>query len=542
MDPSDIVTLDNLAQKIPPWNPNDESHVYAVVDMGRFFITSISHQLVILTSDSNGIRFSITDLTPPRSRLLTPIFSTRAAISLFDALTPDEHGGLIFPPSTVSSVASTLSHFTRIAQLHHVPHSNTLIFATEAMRRAANAADMHKAIAEATGGLGVHILEPSVETLFGAVMGSRSGLTNVEGALFLDLGGGSVQMTWVDTSMKDYEIKAATAGKSMPYGAAKLTCILEEGDATLRTTETAEFQECMQSAFDNLCSVFPKLQEISDESRKGQHAGIDVYMCGGGFRGYGSMLMHAEDTNPYPIPSVGTYSVSGRAFKQVDEMIRINNTHEGKIFGMSRRRRQQFNAIAQVIKTFITAVPHIARVTFCKGSNRDGALMMKLPREIRESNPLEVLANVNQRDKLAFGAALRALESALPNGVDSPTTPTIFSDHLKYLFAEDWWRRGGHDANTNSSFALHSAVSRDSDAPGLTHLARALLGVTSAARWGFALGPADISLVQGLEGVISRHSKDAVFWARYIGALANILAEILYVPPSDDSHLGRSIR
>lgn len=503
---------------------------------------SICNQFVILTSDSNGIRFSITDLTPPTSRLLTPIFSTRAAISLFDALTPDEHGGLIFPPSTLSSVASILSHFTRIAQLHNAPRSNTLIFATEAMRRAANAADMLKAIAEATGGLGVHILEPSVETLFGAVMGSRSGLTNVEGALFLDLGGGSVQITWVDTSVKDYEVKAAMAGKSMPYGAAKLTRILEEGDATLQAAEAEKFQVSMQSAVESLCSVFPKFQSIRYASIKGQHAGVDVFMCGGGFRGYGSMLMHADDTKPYPIPSVGTYSVDGRAFKQVDEMIRINDTFDGKIFGMSKRRRRQFNAITHVIKTFISAVPHIGRVTFCKGSNRDGALMMKLPREVRESNPLDILANPVQKEDLALRSALRVLEGALPKGLDKHTTPTIFSDHLGILFAQDWWGRAGHDASTNSSFAIHNAISRDSDAPGLTHLARALLGVTSAARWGFALGSADSSLIQGLEGIIARHSTDSVFWARYIGAMANILAEIFCVLPTDHGHLERSIR
>lgn len=35
MSPSDIVTLDNLAEAIPPWSPDDQSHLYAVVDMGR---------------------------------------------------------------------------------------------------------------------------------------------------------------------------------------------------------------------------------------------------------------------------------------------------------------------------------------------------------------------------------------------------------------------------------------------------------------------------------------------------------------------------
>lgn len=496
----------------------------------------------MLTSGSNGIRFSITDLTPPRSRLLTPIFSRRAAISLFDALTPDDHGGLIFPSSALSSVASTLSGFIHIAQLHNVSRSNTLILATEAMRRAANAADMLKAIAEATGGLGVHILEPSVETLFGAVMGSRSGLNKVDGALFLDLGGGSVQMTWVDTSLPEYELKAAMAGKSMPYGAAKLSRILEECDAASQAAEMLSFQGLMQSAFDNLCSLFPKLKDIVNASRKGQHAGVDVYMCGGGFRGYGSMLMFADKTKPYPIPSVGTYSADGHAFMKIDEMIRINDTHDGKIPGMSRRRRRQFAAITQVIKIFTATVPHIRQVTFCKGSNRDGALMMKLPREVREANPLEILANIDHGKQVRLKSALHVLEGALPKGPDRSPPLTIFHDGLELLFAQEWWGRTGYDADTNSSFAIHSAISRDSDAPGLTHLARAILGVTSAARWGFALGPSDTSLLQGLEGIIARHDEDAVFWATYLGAVANIIAETCCVLPSEDTPLEKTIR
>jgi hypothetical protein len=33
---SDVITLGNLAGKLPPWKPDDESHLYAVVDMGRY--------------------------------------------------------------------------------------------------------------------------------------------------------------------------------------------------------------------------------------------------------------------------------------------------------------------------------------------------------------------------------------------------------------------------------------------------------------------------------------------------------------------------
>jgi hypothetical protein len=31
----DIITLDNLEQKLPRWDPDNNNHLYALVDMGR---------------------------------------------------------------------------------------------------------------------------------------------------------------------------------------------------------------------------------------------------------------------------------------------------------------------------------------------------------------------------------------------------------------------------------------------------------------------------------------------------------------------------
>jgi retrograde regulation protein 2 len=461
-------------------------------------------------------------------------------------LTHDDHGGLVFPPAIISDVASTIQGFRRLADLHQVPRENLMIFATEAMRRASNASEMLTAISDATGGCAVQILEPAVETLFGAVMGSRSGLNNVDGgALFLDLGGGSVQVTWVDTSIPEYETKAALAGCSMPYGAAKLTRILEEGDATLQSFESNRLLDLMHSAYDRLCATFPKLQDIRQAYERGDmKACLDVYMCGGGFRGYGSMLMHADTHQPYPIPSIGTFTVDGASFKQVDEMVRINEGYDGKIFGLSKRRRRQFDAITRVVKTFITTVPNINRVTFCQGSNRDGALMMKLPRVIRESNPLVVLAVVSDQEKTKINGILRKLSEALPREVlASSNTPTVLSDEgLGCLFVQEIWVRGGYDFDTNASYALHNAISRDPDTPGLTHLTRALLGLTVAARWGLGLGPADTKLAEGLEGIITRNSNNAVFWAKYIGAVTYIVANIFPIFPLNMDHFEKSLR
>lgn len=417
-----------------------------------------------------------------------------------------------------------------------------MVFATEAMRRASNAAQMLEAIAKATDGLGVHILEPAVETLFGAVMGSRSGLNQVHGALFLDLGGGSVQMTWVDTSLENYEIRSARAGNSMPFGAAKLTRILEQNSSTLHSTQIGNLRSMMADAYRNLCESFPKLRVIRDAHERGEDASVDVYMCGGGFRGYGSMLMHYDTTTPYPIPSIGTYTVDGVTFRRTSELREANKTYEGKVFGMSRRRRGQFDAISTVVESFLDTVPNIRTVTFCRGSNRDGALMMLLPRTIREKNPLEVLSGLGDKEKEWSYAVAKKIGEAVPEGLDLTGVSTVLADGLHLLFVPQLWSRAGHEPETNASYALHSTLSRDSDAPGLTHIGRATLALTLAARWGLTLCPADTQLANGLRSILARQHADAVFWSQYIGAVANGIASILPIQPNSIESLDAAIK
>lgn len=415
--------------------------------------------------------------------------------------------------------------------------------ATEAMRRAANAAQMLEAIGTATEGLGVHILDPAVETLFGAVMGSRSGQVDVRGgALFLDLGGGSVQMTWVDTNQDNYEIEAALAGESMPFGAARLIRVLEAEPKDVRINEVNKLQAGMQAAYAKLCSRFPALQSIKTAYERGENKSVDVYMCGGGFRGYGNMLMHEDPVEPYPIPTVSAYTAPGSLFARTSDMRQVNSQYDGKIFGLSKRRRHQFPAIATVIEAFLTAVPNVGRVTFCSGSNRDGVLMMKLPREVRESNPLDVLAGVTLHEKEAFSAILKILSDALPKEVDFTRMPTLLSGGLGSLFVRDVWSRQGFDADTNSSFALHYAITRDSNAPGLSHAARALLALAGASRWGGNLNPPDVQLHKGLKEVLDHRSPNASFWATYIGAVASVVATVFPVLPVNHEEVGRVIR
>ncbi|KAI2616595.1 Ppx/GppA phosphatase family-domain-containing protein [Hypoxylon sp. NC1633] len=517
----DITTLDNFASQMPPWDSSLSNHLYGLVDIG-----------------SNGIRFSISDLSPPRTRLLRCLYRERAAISLFDALNKSPPSGpLAFPSDVITQVSKTVSRFKSIADAYGVPKENMSVFATEAMRRAENAAVMLEAIFQ-TSGLGVRILSPEVETLFGS-MGARSGFTVVNG-LFLDLGGGSVQMTYLDSSMDGYEIKAAQTGKSLPFGAAKLINVLERGEVGARDTAVSTLQEGMRTAFAKLQQQFPSLRETQTDPRS---SGIDLYLCGGGFRGYGSMLMHADPTQPYPIPAVGAYTVRGSFFGRTKDMRKVNTEYEGKVFGMSKRRRQQFPAIATVVEALIGAVPRIRSATFCSGGSREGALFMKLPEYLREGHPLPLLCRPSNDIKVkAFQSVMTTVQSALPTNFDFSDIPTVFNLGLGPLFVSSIWTRIGEPSDANAAFELHQAIIRDPGAPGLTHLARAVLGLSLAFRWGADFGPIDRPLHLNLQKIVSQSNPEANFWAEYIGVVASLLATLCPAEPDKAEGLKQVVK
>ncbi|KAL0475802.1 rtg2-like protein [Neurospora intermedia] len=502
-----LVTLDNLDEVWPRWDPADSNHLYALVDMG-----------------SNGIRFSISDLSPPQTRLLKCLYQERAAISLFDALSESSSGGPpLFPDKTIALVAETLARFHAIAVNDYgVPPDHVTVFATEAMRKAGNAAVMLQTIEAEVPGLAIKILHPQVETLFGS-LGARSAFSRPKG-LFLDLGGGSVQMSYLDTTGQDadYHIHAAQVGKSLPFGAARLIKILEHDDADFKTDEVSKLNQGMKLAFARLCETFPAL---ADEAKGTQ--GIDIYLCGGGFRGYGSMLMHNDPISPYPIPAIGSYKVTGEFFAKTSHMLEVNTNFKKKIVGMSKRRRAQFPAIVTVVEALISAVPRIRSVTFCAGGNREGALMIRLPQEIRESDPLDCL-----QAEASLQSIVDLLSSALPADYSSPKT--VFGLGLGRLFVSKIWSDIGVDTLDHASAALHSAITEHPDCPGLSHAARAEMALTLCARWGGSVTPADEQLLNNLRALADTVNPDAVFWAGYIGAVAATLTRL--APTIQDAH------
>lgn len=465
---------------------------YGLVDMG-----------------SNGIRFSISDISSPQGRLLSCLYRERSSISLYDALhLPSPDAELLhFSNQTMVLVAETLLKFKKICEGYGVSHDCIQIFATEAMRIAKNRDQMLQTISR-TSGLTVSILTAEEESLYGAV-GARSCFDKMDG-LFMDLGGGSLQLTYVNTTLgPGYETAAAKAAQSIPYGAARLTLALEE-----QTTAALqkELQEKFKEAYERIVETFDVLKsKIADGD------GVSLYLSGGGLRGYGSMLMHMDPIQPYPIPVVGGYIVSGVRFSQWREMLEANN-QAVKIFGLSKRRRKQFPAIALVVRSIIETIPKIKSAIFCSGGTREGVLFMKLPCSIRNSDPsVHNLITGQDQDPSTISIVSRLLETILPS-----QCPSLFTLSFLKQVARCTWVSQGH--LHNASYFLHTCTSGDFvSLPGITHEFSAALALTLSTRWGSRLRPTDVQIQRNLEEFVGL---ETAWMCQYVGTAARFLAEL----------------
>lgn len=338
-------------------------------------------------------------------------------------------------------MADTFGRFKSICDSYGVPQQNISVFATEATRTALNKDELLSAIKK-TSGFTVDILSPGMESMFGA-MGARSGFTSVDG-LFMDLGGGSVQMTYVNSATgAGYEILAADAARSMPFGAAKLTAALSSQDTAHAAKK--ELGVLMKETFEELLSKFPQLRKQAKSSE-----GISIYFCGGGFRGYGSMLMHTDGIQPYPIPAIGGYKVCGHRFAKWKEMLHVNHDEEGKIYGMSKRRREQFPAIATVVQAIVDTIPKMKDVTFCSGGNREGVLFMKLPPVVREFDPVAILPGQTVLNVELSNAILNKVLSGLPD-----RHPEIISHQIIGYICKNIWHDMGDPVSDSPDYFIY---------------------------------------------------------------------------------------
>ena len=436
------------------------------------------------------------------------IYQDRCGISLYDA--QYQNGKKVpIPQAIISEVLSALLRFKRTCQDFGVRDDQVRIVATEATRNAINNEDFQRQI-QSRAGWNIELLAKEEEGRVGA-MGIASSFQSLKG-LVLDLGGGSVQLTWMIA--ENGSVQTSKKGSvSFPYGAAALMMLLEEagtdGQDELRRELVGKFEQ----AIDDL--EIP--QSLTDAAR--EEGGFNLHLSGGGFRGWGYILMSQHAIQPYPIPIINGFLVPRPALlPQTTEVPDSDST-----FRISSRRASQVPAITFLIQVLTQALPSIATIRFAQGGVREGLLFSQLPSTVRAEHPL-VTATLPYAPSSPT-ALTRILKATIPD-------PTFPPNHLASFVSESFLSSIINLLNAHSSLpkdiraaaALRSTTTGLlANAHGLIHEDRALLALVLCERWGGEISPTDAGFFETLQELVG---PKASWWSKYVGRAAQGIGEI----------------
>ncbi|KAI7161588.1 hypothetical protein D0864_14630 [Hortaea werneckii] len=486
---------------------NQSEYLRAVVDMG-----------------SNGIRFSISNLQPPLTRILPTIYQHRVGISLYDAQHPPGGERRPVPDEVISAVTSSFQRFKRTCEDFGVLDENVIVLATEATRTAPNSAEFRQRIKERTG-WDVTMLSKEEEGQTGA-MGVASSLPNVTG-IVMDLGGGSTQLSWLFRQEGSGEIvMPANGAVSMPYGAAAMSQRLQEAEKTGTVQELRkEVQSAVTEAYQHL-DVPGNLQESAERL-----GGFTLYLSGGGFRGWGYLLMNQHRVSPYPVPVINGFKASRKEFLGTDHVRQAAATalkeDEDDVFRISERRAGQVPAVAFLVDALAEALPQIKEVRFCQGGVREGHLFSLMLGEIAHQHPLVVATEQFDSTK-SSPAVTDLLTAAFPPGSTSGAIDdykSVFHTEMLEAFANLIYYFSSHPKDLQATSALRSTTSGVlASAHGIPHEDRTLLALLLCNRWGGDVPPSDRQFKHSLEQLID--SPWTLWWINYVAAVTQLTASV----------------
>lgn len=456
----------------------------------------------------------------------------RVNISLYEAQIDSKTGTRVpIPRSVIDRVVSAIVRFQIICVETGVPSSNIRLIATEATRTALNATEFTDAIRAATGFV-VEMLRKEEEGTVGA-WGIASSFSDVEG-LALDLGGGSMQMTWIISHAGNVRISPVGA-VSFPYGAAALTQKLADLKRGKGKEEARKAKEQFRREMaDNFRSAFERIEVPDSLVQKARtQGGFPLYLSGGGFRGWGYLLLYLHQTRgqSYPISIINGYSAPKRDFEDTEALEEVART-ANEIFRVSDRRRRQVPSVAFLVNVLAESLPHgIKEAHFCQGGVREGVLFRDMLPVIRQQDPLEV-ATARYAPSSAQALAGLILD-ALPRPSAGRSVPASMTVHLIQAFANALYVHATMSKELSSSAALYSTSTGIlASTHGIPHEHRALLALLLQERYGGELPPRDVDLKSDIQGILT---PEEVWWTRYLGKVGLVLAQIYPIGSIDTS-------
>jgi retrograde regulation protein 2 len=375
------------------------------------------------------------------------------------------------------------------------------------------------------------------------------GSFNHVNGLTMDLGGGSVEVSYVMTtsiSEEDFKNDTTTSDNirvspnpvSMPYGAAALKRRLAKCDS----------DEDVDTLYEEVVTELKKAHDQAQLPDSFAHKdGYKVYMSGGGFRalGYLSMAVNAQETifpkrstnrkHMYPIPIINGYSVTGRELKELSKHYRYKKPSELikklKVFRVSKRRAGMIPASCFLVSA-ILEVFKVRRIYFSEGGVRQGYTYNLLSPEEKQKDPLleGVKAYTMQSEFTLSIKEFDAIYAILAN-----TLPKLYLDPHHPLQLHRLLPAAIHLSNLTSHYpketrafvAFHMPLAGGplANVPGLSHRERAILAILLAFRQGGAVPDPIFYAVQAFVG------RRGVAVCKYVGRLMELVFAVSPLNP-----------
>lgn len=478
----------------------------------------------------------MSDLSPPTSRIIPTVHVYRLDVSLYDAqIDPDSGERVPLNAEVMEDVCAALVRFQIVCKDLGVRDDHIRIVATEATRTALNVKEFLQKIYDATG-LGVEMLAKEDEGKIGA-LGIASGFSEISG-LALDMGGGSMQITWIVSDVGNIRI-SPKGSFSFPYGAAALSQKLKQlkkgksKDEANKAIE--EFGEEMRN---NFLDAYDKMQIPHDLVEKAKReGGFDLYLSGGGFRGWGYLLLYLNQSrgHHYPISIINGFSVPQSQFANTEALKEVaRKAHQ--VFRVSDRRRAQVPAVAFLIDVLAETFPHgIREAHFCQGGVREGILFQELAPIVRKMDPLEVATGMYAPQSAESLCDLLISSIPDPSHGTKLRFPDSISVHVLKSFVNVMFVHATMSKGHSATAALYStSTGLMSSVHGVSHKDRARLALILCERYqtgGDDLPPREVDFKNSLMGILT---DEEVWWTRYLGKVGLVVSTLYPAGVIDD--------
>jgi exopolyphosphatase/guanosine-5'-triphosphate,3'-diphosphate pyrophosphatase len=229
------------------------------------------------------------------------------------------------------------------------------VLATAAVRDAQNGPAFVQALNERMPGVPIHILSGTEEASYSAD-GMLCGIPNADGVL-ADIGGGSLEVV---------RLVEGARGPSQTLKLGVIRLAERSGDDPVRARAIAEAD----------LQTVPWLP---------QAAGTDLYLVGGAWRALARI--HMAQTS-YPLQMVHHYTILREEARDLAGLISTAPRKVLERLPAAPRRRIDDLPFAAVVLRRLLRVTNARRVVFSASGLREGWFMRRMPRDIREQDPL----------------------------------------------------------------------------------------------------------------------------------------------------------